>query len=379
LADGLADEITAGFSRFSSLRVVSRASAERVTGMGSDPSAAGAQLGARYVIQGGVRKAGTPLRVNVRLVDAENGAHLWAESYDRQSSEVTFALQDDVASRIVATVADSSGVLMRSMVQALRNKAIEELTPDELVLRFQAYIEQFRPEEHARLRDSFERAVEREPHYAEGWACLAMLYEHEHSHQLNPRPGSLERLRRAAERAVEIAPTHQHAWMALASAHFFARDLAALRAAVDRTIAINTLHTQAAAFCAIFLAGAGDTEPAVELVRRASDLNPEHQGWYYFGPFMHHYHRAEYSEALVSAKRINMPFFPWSHLSSAAAAGQLGRVAEAKASLDGLARTHPHFLEPENVRNDWGRWIWDEEMLGRLIQGFEKARALWRG
>ncbi|MBA3888404.1 MAG: hypothetical protein H0X67_22165, partial [Acidobacteria bacterium] len=142
----------------------------------------------------------------------------------------------------------------------------------------------------------------------------------------------------------------QQAWLSLASANFFARDLTALRGAAERRIAINPLQGDAAALCAIFLAHAGDMGRAVALVEQAMDLNPLHPGWYHFVPFMRAYQRAEYEEALVHAKRINMPMFPWAHLSAAAAAGQLGRPVEARTALEALARIHPALADARHAR-----------------------------
>jgi TolB-like protein/Tfp pilus assembly protein PilF len=377
LAEGLTDDITAGLARFSHLRVVSRASIQRLDTALGDARAAGAHVGARYVLEGSVRSAGATLRIAARLVDTETGAHLWAENYDRQKGASLFELQDDVASRIIATVGSPSGFLIRSMATALKARPIEELTTRELLVRFEAYVEHFRPEEHARLREAVERALQREPGIAAAWACAAMLYEHEYSHGLNPLPDPLRRLRQAAERAIEIDQMNQHAWMALISASFFERDQAGVRAAAERTIAINPLNVQTLAYAGIFLSGAGDYERAAELVQRALSLSPEQQpGWYFFVLFNHAYARGDYEDALVHAKRINMPLFPWSHLSSAAAAGQLGRAAEARAALDALARTHPGLLDQQRMRQEWGVWIWDADMFERLMQGVEKARAL---
>ena len=102
--------------RFSHLRVVSRSSAGRFSGEAVDIRTVGSELGARYVMEGSLRRAGTTLRVAVQLVDATTGAHLWAETYDRPfSPEAIFALQDDLVPRIVSTVADWYGVLPHSM------------------------------------------------------------------------------------------------------------------------------------------------------------------------------------------------------------------------------------------------------------------------
>ena len=84
---------------------------------------AGKELGARYVMEGSLRQAGSKLRLAVQLVDAVSGAHLWAETYERTfRPEAVFELQDDLVPRIVSTVADMNGVLPRSMSEALRSQ-----------------------------------------------------------------------------------------------------------------------------------------------------------------------------------------------------------------------------------------------------------------
>ncbi len=176
LADGLTDDVTSGISRFQYLQVVSRHEAEKAKGQAADANAARA-LGARYLVDGTVRAAGAAVRLNVRLVDTSTNAHMWADNYDRiMSGADPFALQDDLAGRIVATVADTSGVLARSIASTLKDRPVEELSVSELVMRYFGFAQHFRPEEHQRLRAGFERALVHEPNHAQGWACLAILY-----------------------------------------------------------------------------------------------------------------------------------------------------------------------------------------------------------
>ncbi|HVG36314.1 MAG TPA: serine/threonine-protein kinase, partial [Thermoplasmata archaeon] len=142
LADGLSEEIVTGLSRFRYLSVVASASAARLKGETGDERTLGAKLGARYVLEGSIRKGGAGIRVSAQLVDTQTGAQLWAETYNRDLQASTiFAAQDDVAARIVATVADSYGVLVRSMRDAIRQKDDAELTPAEWQFQFFAYRE----------------------------------------------------------------------------------------------------------------------------------------------------------------------------------------------------------------------------------------------
>jgi serine/threonine protein kinase/tetratricopeptide (TPR) repeat protein len=357
VADGLAEDITAGLSRFSHVRV-------------------GARAGARYVVEGTVREAGANLRIAVRLVDASSGVHLWAETYNRSTQEDLFALQDDLTNRIVATVADPYGVLVRSMTEALTNRPYDELTAAELVLRYYVYLEQFKPDEHGRLRDALEGAVTREPDHADAWAALSRLYEHEHSHDVNPRPHAAERARQAAERAVEVNPMSQLAWEALTSVHFFARDLAALRAASDRAIALNPLNTGVLAWVGMALSWAGDWERGVELVRRVMTYNAYHAGWFHFITSSHFFFLRRFEEALTEAKRINMPQFQWMHFDTVTIAGHLGRRADAQAAVDALRRINPDLLNVDCARRAMEHWYWIDELTELRLDGLRKALAL---
>jgi TolB-like protein len=376
LADGLSEDITAGLSRFSYLRVVSRAAAEQLKGQANDARAARAHLGVRYVLEGSVRKSGAAVRASMRLVDAASGAHLWAETYDRDQGAGMFAVQDGIASQVVATVADTNGVLVRSMAIELKERPAEELTVSELVLRFNAYVDQLNPEEHARLRTHIERALLHEPTHADGWACLAALFEHEHSHGLNPLPDPLERQRVAAQRAIDIDPTCQAGWQQLASSYFFAKDVAAFRGAADRVLSLNPLSTSAVAFVGMLLGFVGEWERSLQIVRHAMTLNPHHAGWYHVVPFYYHFQRHEYEEALLYAKRVNMPKMPWTYLSIAAVAGHLDRGGDAHQALETLRKMNPVLLDPEVTRAAWATWNTDEDLIDRLVEGFRKAKAL---
>ena len=109
-----------GLSRFSYLRVIARSSTARYASEAVDVRAVGKEIGARYVMEGSLRQAGSQLRVAVQLVDATlRRPPLGRDLRPRPSAPTTiFALQDDLVPRIVSTVADMHGVLPRSMSEA---------------------------------------------------------------------------------------------------------------------------------------------------------------------------------------------------------------------------------------------------------------------
>ena len=227
-ADGLVQDITAALSQFSYLSVIARNSTLPYKGQSGDVRTVGGQLGARYVLQGGIRKAGSLIRLNVQLIDAQIGTNLWAETYDRdlQNSDI-FTVQDEITERVAATVADNYGVLVRSMVANLEGKSEDELSANDFVLLFFGYYARFTPEGHAKIRATLERAIQRIPRHADLWGCLSIVYLHEYCFGFNTLPNALDRALTAALRAVETNRTSQIGYEALAMTHFLRRDLTA--------------------------------------------------------------------------------------------------------------------------------------------------------
>ena len=371
LADGLTEEIVTGLSRFSYLKVIARGSTARFKNEAADVRSAGRELGARYVMEGSLREAGTKLRLAVQLADAVSGAHLWAENFERTfSPETVFELQDDLVPRIVSTVADMYGVLVRSMSEALRGKADEELSPLEAVLSAFGYMERVTPEEHARVRRILERTVSVAPNQSDAWAMLANLYWEEHAHGLNPQPDPLGRALAAARRAVEAAPSNNLAHYALACTLFFQKDLLAFRSAAERTIELNRMDASVAALIGNLIAYAGDWERGCAVVNSAMQLNPHHPGWYWFANYNAAYRQRDYRGALGFALKINTPGNFYTHAVTAAAYGQLGMHEAARKSLQELLAIRPDFAN--TAREEFERWL-DREFVEHQIDGLRKA------
>ena len=102
-ADGMVDEITTALSRFKSLFVIARNSSFTYKGRAVDIKQVGRELGVRYVLEGSVRKAAGKVRITGQLIDAMTGAHLWADRFEGDLSDV-FALQDEVTENVVSAI-----------------------------------------------------------------------------------------------------------------------------------------------------------------------------------------------------------------------------------------------------------------------------------
>jgi TolB-like protein len=371
LGDGLTEDIVTGLSRFSYLRVIARGSTLRYANQAIDLRSVGKELGARYVIEGSLRHAGTRLRIAVQLVDASSGAHLWAETYDRSfRPEEIFDLQDEIVPRIVSTVADTHGVLPHNMSEALRSKSPDQLSPYEALLRGFAHFLNVNAKEHAAARAGLERAVEQAPGHADCWAMLSMLYKEEYAHGFNLRPDPIGRAFAAARRAVEASPSDHLAHHALAAALFFRREFPAFRTAAQRAIALNPMDGFTLAYMGMLTAYTGDWEQGCALTEQARGLNPHHPGWYWFPSFFDAYRKKDYRGALDVALKIHMPGFWRANLALAATNGQIGERKAAGNALQELLAIRPDFAVI--AREELGKW-WDAELVEHLIAGLRKA------
>jgi tetratricopeptide (TPR) repeat protein len=360
-----------GLSRFSYLKVIARSSTSRYDNESVDGRSAGKELGARYVMEGSLRQAGTKLRLAVQLVDAISGAHLWAENYERTfSSEAVFELQDELVPRIVSTVADQYGALVHSMSESLRGRSAGEYSAHEAVLRAFGYQERFTLEEHAEVREILEAAVARAPSHSDCLAELSCVYWHEYVFGYNPRPDPLGRAHIIAQRAVASAPTNHFAHSALASVLFFQKNFPAFRPAAERALALNRMDSSTAAILGTMIAYAGDWEYGVGVVERAKQLNPHHPGWYHYLAVYDAYRRRDYRGALASALKVNMPGYYWPHATLAAVYGQLGEEQRARAALRELHALLPNF--GAMAREEYGKWN-DAEFTEHLLDGLRKA------
>ena len=325
------------------------------------------------MLEGSIRKGGSAIRVSAQLVDTQTGAQLWAETYNRdlQTSSI-FSVQDDVAARIVATVADSYGVLVHSMRSAMGRKDDADLTPVEWQFEYFAYREQITPASFTALKSRLQRVVERDDRRSDLWACLAQIYVDEYAFGF---PGSdatsLDRALAAGRRAVELDRANQFALVALAQVHFFRRDLAAFGPAAERAMALNPLNTDAVGILGLQIVHTREFERGTAIVRRAMELNANHAGWMHFAPLWDHFHKGEYEQALECANRVDVPGLFWPFLVVASACGHLGRRAEAEAAVRDLLALDPEFAA--HARANIESWHFASGLLEPLLDGLRKA------
>ena len=170
-ADGITEDIITALSRFSNLHVIARNSTFTYKGKAVRVQDIGKELGARYVVEGSVRRAGRRVRITVQLIDANDGNHLWAERYDRELTEV-FDLQDELTETIVATL---PGRLEQAEVDQVNRKPPRDMMAYDYVLRGKIYHHRFTPKDNAEGLKVLDMAIELDPEFAPAHAWKACL------------------------------------------------------------------------------------------------------------------------------------------------------------------------------------------------------------
>ena len=237
-ADGLAEEIIVALGKLPGLLVIARNSSFAYRGSDVDVRKVGSDLDVRYVLSGSVRRGGNRLRMSAQLADGESGAHVWAETFDRELADV-FAIQDEVTRRIV-------DALKLKLTPAQTAKATGGGTNDiealDLLMRGRALL--FGPtqnlEVHKRATDLIRRAIERDPSYVDALGALAIAHNLDYLNRWTDDPDrSLKEAQRLGDRMVELAPDHAGGHFIAALTAMFARDFDRFRREAAIAIALN--------------------------------------------------------------------------------------------------------------------------------------------
>ena len=205
-ADGITEDLTTDLSRLPGSLVIARNSAFTYKNKAVDPKQVGRELGVRYVLEGSVRRSGNEVRVNAQLIDAETGAHLWADRFDSDLADLG-QLQNEITGRIASS-------LNVELIEAESRRSLQERpdNPDAVDLTMRGLAVWWRPrskENNIEARALIERALRLDPKYPEALAGLAVTHATDVGNGFSEAPeDQLRQAEDAAARALAIDSNH---------------------------------------------------------------------------------------------------------------------------------------------------------------------------
>jgi TolB-like protein/Tfp pilus assembly protein PilF len=268
-SDGITEEILNALAQIPNLKVAARRSAFQFKGNDLDLRKIGQILGVAHILEGSLQKVGDQVRINVQLVDVQNGLQAWSEKYDRKLDNV-FAVEDEIAKAIATKlrVQLTGGAGQPLVTDSTNNPRAHELYLRGLTLlaaRGPGLVE---------ARDSFQKAVNLDAGYAQAWGALAVTELLLPSYGLDSFDASLARGESAAQRAVSLDSNTASAYVAVGLADVIRCRWPEADQALRRALVLAPGDAEAVNQYAQFLSTIGQLEPSLREIERAQQLDP---------------------------------------------------------------------------------------------------------
>jgi len=344
-ANGMVEEIITALSRIRWLFVIARNSSFTYKGRSVSVKQVGRELGVRYILEGSVRKGGNRVRITAQLIEAETGAHLWADRFDGSLEDI-FDLQDKVAINVAGVIEPT---LQAAEVRRSTARPATDLTAYDLYLRALATFYPITKEGLLKALELLEQALAIDQHCGPALSLAAMCQMRLVRESWAEGPNAASRAgvdlsRRALQVAADDPSILANAAFVLAN---FGEDIGAMIALIDRALTITPSFSRGWFLSGVLRLWAGQHNLAIEHAETALRLSPCERmgtplsliGEAYF--FKHEFEEAA-SKLLVSIQEN--PGYPHSYRVLAACYAHMGRLDEARAIVGRLRVITPDLV-----------------------------------
>ena len=342
--DGLTEDLITALSAWRSFPVIARNSTFAYKGRSPDIRKAAAELNARYVLEGSVRKSADRVRVNAQLIDAATGHHIWAEKFDRQIEDI-FEVQDEITQYLAAIVEPELGKTEQRRVVPQRSASLRAW---ELFQRGMAFLDQWTQDGNNLARDMFEKALELDPVYAQ--ALTGLAYTHHRDLWFGyseSRQDTIKAQIDTAKRAVALDDGDSQAHCMLGFGYLWSRNYARAIAEGERAVELNPSNFVALSQLGLSLCYAGEPIAGIPYFERALKINPRNpRNHFVLSCLARARLNARDPQASASAARKALTHkadFPLALLILASSEGHLGNKGDAAEALEECERLQPGF------------------------------------
>ena len=341
--DGVTESLTTDLSRISGSFVIGRHTAFTYKGKAVDLKQIGRDLNVRYVLEGSVQRGGDRLRVNVQLIEAETGKHLWAERFDKRVANL-FDMQDEIVSRL-------ANALDAQLIAAEARRAERSPHSDAMDLYFRgiACLHSGMTFEHmTQARSFFERALVLDPRNIDALVGTAIVdFNRGANFSTDDRAVPFSAAEAGLIKALSMDPQHAQAQMYLGVVHIFTARAAQGIAECERALALDRNLANAHGFMGlakVFLGRSEETEAHVHEALRLSPRDIFAYRWILFVGIANLWQSADAEAAAWLRRSIEANRnFPFTYFLLAAALAWLGALDEARAAVRAGLAINPSF------------------------------------
>jgi TolB-like protein/class 3 adenylate cyclase len=376
-ADGVTESLTTDLSRIRGAVVIARNTAFTYKGKALDAKTIGRELNIRYVLEGSVQRSGGRMRVNIQLIDAETGSHLWAERFDKPVADL-FDMQDEIVARLASQ-------LRAELTSAEARRAEQAPNPDSMDLCFQGaawYYKGPTPNNLAQARSFFDRALAADPDNVDALigSAAADAIAGASSFVTDPT-AALATAEAKLTRALSLAPNHPHGHMWLGLIDIWTRRATEGIARCEHALGLDRNLAQAHSLIGygkLFVGRAEETEPHIAEALRLSPRDPGAFAWMSYAGMSKNV-PGSYDQAVAWFRRSieANPNFPHAFFHLASALAHLGRLNEARFAAKAGLTLNPTYAVSRD-RAVWTSVSDHPTFLAQLelcIEGMRKAGA----
>jgi adenylate cyclase len=354
-ADGLAEDLITRLSLFRIFPVIARNSSFVFKGKAVDLKAISADLGVGYVVEGSMRQAGNRVRITAQLIDATTDQHVWAETYDRELTDV-FAIQDEISAAIAASMV---GDLQRAEQIRATRRAPESLEAWGLYQRADPLVRRFTAEDSAQARDLLKQSIALDPQFAPARSLLseALVWEVIFGWSETPSETLNEALAES-RRAAAIDAREPTAYISEAFALAYLGDIDEAVTQARKAVELNPSAPLALQYTSYVQVMAGHPpEESIALVERAMRLSPHDpiEFFFYDSLGIAYFCAGRYDEGVAASRRLVAlrPTYVLGYIYGAMNAAEFGNLSAAREFI-GQARAMQPDLSFESAHQALG-------------------------